>query len=928
MAGSVGPGQNEAMPADDAFVGRGRELAILAEELGRVRAGVPRLVWLSGEAGIGKTTLLRRFLAGVFDARVLWASGDEDEIDLPYGVLNQLVADLPAGAMKGWTSNGSGVSSGTDPLAVGSALLSALGSSRMSGPIVIVVDDAHWADERSAQALVFVLRRLRNDHVLALLSARPEASTAAMASWERALAQSQLSRRLPLGGLTADDLRQLAPTLDAIGLSPAASRRLYEHTGGHPLHVRALLAELPADALLEPTGVLPAPHSLSSLVLVRLAKLSEAAQTLVLAVAVLGSRCILTDAVAVADLADPVNALDEAVRAGLLVEGLPGHRRDVAFSHPLYRGAVYADLAPARRHALHLRAAAVLGGTAALTHRVAAAVGPDAALASELVTLAAGELQARSWRPATDHLLAAADLSTTAADRGQRLTGAVAAMLAGGDIARAVRYEPVVRSAPQSADRSLVLGQIAVFTGQFSTARGELTAALEEASDSGETGQQAVVSAYLGLACFVEGQTDRAVELATEAFDGNLDTDVAPIAGFVLVSGLATLGRQAEALALLDFFSARDASRPASAVQADTLRGLLALWSYSDEQAAAILGDVVRKMPPGIMLSGQIEALISLAEALYRLGDWDGAATHADLALSLAQDAGIVLGEGTTHAVASYLAAGRGSWDAAEALVEVAVRAAENLPWWASRAYAASARATLAQARGEYAAMRDALAPMNEPELVALLDGLGSLGWRALLVEALLGLGLTDEAAAALRELEEGGADGRSGWSTLEAARLRAWLTELVDDADSTRTAYEHAMVLAENLSVPLSRARLETAYGRFLLEQGERRPALDMLRAAHERLERLQAKPYLAVCDELLHDAGLRPSTVGDPLDLTVHELAVARLVAAGRTNSEAGLELFITSRTVAYHLTNIYAKAGISSRRELAERFPQLQT
>ena len=92
----------------------------------------------------------------------------------------------------------------------------------------------------------------------------------------------------------------------------------------------------------------------------------------------------------------------------------------------------------------------------------------------------------------------------------------------------------------------------------------------------------------------------------------------------------------------------------------------------------AILGDVIREIPPGTMLAGQIEPLIGLAEALYRLGDWDGATTHADLALSLAQDAGIVLGEGTTHAVASYVAAGRGSWETADALVVVAVQAAQR----------------------------------------------------------------------------------------------------------------------------------------------------------------------------------------------------------------------------------------------------------
>ena len=222
--------------------------------------------------------------------------------------------------------------------------------------------------------------------------------------------------------------------------------------------------------------------------------------------------------------------------------------------------------------------------------------------------------------------------------------------------------------------------------------------------------------------------------------------------------------------------------------------------------------------------------------------------------------------------------------------------------------------------------MLAALSPMQDEALVSLLDGLGSLGWRCLLTESLLGLGRLDEAAAALDDLEERVRAGAGSWARSEAARLRAWLTELGDDAEQACTEYERAMALTQDSLAPLSRARLETAYGRFLLARGERRTALDVLRAAHDRLERLRAKPFLAICDELLHSAGLRPPSRGDPLDLTSQELAVARLVAAGRTNSEAGLALFITSRTVAFHLTNIYAKAGITSRRELAERLPQL--
>ncbi len=635
------------MPTDDPFVGRADELALLNAEMQRVRSGEPRLVWLTGEAGIGKTSLVRRFVGGLSGVRVLWAGGDENETDLPYGVVNQLLSDLPA------SEPGSGLAAlrlDADPLAVGADLLSELGTLQTSGPVLVVIDDAQWADHRSAQALVFVARRLRSDQVMILLSSRSGAPDPRQL-WERALAQSQLTRRLPLGGLTAEDLRRLSSSVDGVLLSPAASRRLHEHTGGHPLYARALLEELPAEALMEASAALPAPHSMSFLVLVRLAKLSSPAQHLV-AAAVLGSRCALSDAVRVANVADPVAALDEAVRAGLLINGPPGHPRDVAFPHVLVRAAIYADLSPARRHALHRRAGEVLGGAPSLNHRVAAAVGPDAELADELDALAGQELTQLNWAAAAEHMLAAADLTATPEQKGHRLARAVAAMIADGDVARAARHEDSVRATPPSTARSRVLGQIALFTGRLRQRaaswrrRGSRAPRTEP-----DNPDQAAIAAYLGLLSMIEGDVEQAVELCLDALLAGPPAEVAPLARFALMLSLAAQGRQQELLGLID--AATDAGfLPASGFERRALQGMLALWSGQDRLAEPNLSAVLRDAPPGLLLQGRLMLQTGLAEALYRLGDWDGAASQAELAISLAEDAGIQLGLGMTYAVA------------------------------------------------------------------------------------------------------------------------------------------------------------------------------------------------------------------------------------------------------------------------------------
>jgi len=556
---------------------------------------------------------------------------------------------------------------------------------------------------------------------------------------------------------------------------------------------------------------------------------------------------------------------------------------------------------------------------------VAAAIGPDAELAGELDTLAEQELSQLNWAAAAEHMLAAADLAATAEQKGHRLARAVGAMIADGDVARAARLEDSVRATPPSTTRSRVLGQIALFTGRLSAARRELATARQSGGSGGaHNPDQAAIAAYLGLLSMIEGDVEQAVELCLDALLAGPPAEVTPLARFALMLSLATQGRQKELVGLLD--SATDAGfLPASGFERRALRGMLALWSGQERLAEANLSAVLRDAPPGLLLQGRLMLQTGLAEALYRLGDWDGAASQAELAISLAEDAGIQLGLGMTYAVAGYVSAGRGLWELAESQVAIASSSAEMLPWWGSRAYAAVARATLAQARGDYPAMHRALREFDDPAVRERVDGLGSPAWRALRTEALLGLGRLDAAEDQLRELQDRTRQA-PGWASLESVRLEAWLAELRQDAQAAQQAYEQGLKLAVELPSALSRARLETGYGRFLLAQGERRPALDLLRGAHEKLEGLRAAPFLAVCDSLLQTAGLRPASRGAPLDFTHQELAVARLVAAGRTNSEVGRELFITSRTVAFHLSNIYAKAGIASRRELAGRFPGL--
>ena len=187
------------MPTATGFVGRNDELGILAERFAAAAMGHPQIVHLEGEAGSGKSTLLARFLGSLSDVVLLRAGGDEDEMLLSYGVVDQLEPGTSRGPA-------------TDPMAVGAALLDLLDQLQSDGRVVVLaIDDLHWVDRPSSRAILFALRRLRADKVLTVVSARAGGVTDP--GWARFLGGDSRVTRIHLGGLSASDLTELASGL-------------------------------------------------------------------------------------------------------------------------------------------------------------------------------------------------------------------------------------------------------------------------------------------------------------------------------------------------------------------------------------------------------------------------------------------------------------------------------------------------------------------------------------------------------------------------------------------------------------------------------------------------------------------------------------------------------------------------------------------
>ncbi|MGH3855168.1 MAG: helix-turn-helix transcriptional regulator [Pseudonocardiaceae bacterium] len=902
-------------------MGRARELAWLGERATEARSGTPRLVVVEGEAGIGKTSLLRRFLSGLDGFTVLAASGDETETPLAYGVLTQLITATPTPVRSEFPLLSQTLVEDTAPFAVGAEFLALLGEVQSSGPVAVVVEDLHWADRASAEALAFTLRRLRNDSVLVLATARGGPAAPALDErWERLLRDDHWTTRLRVSGLAVTEIVALATALGLPRLPRASAQRLHAHTRGHPLHTQALLEELPPEALLHPDTRLPAPRSLAAVALSRLAGLPAPSRDLLAALAVLGSHASLGVAARLAGNLAPTLALEQATGAGFLDRAPSGMSIPITFRHPLLRAVIYDDLSPTRRRSLHAEAARLVAQRAAWPHRVAAAEHTDPALAAELDVAAAAEGDQHA--AAATYLLWASDLSATGHERERRLLAAVARML-DRDPPRALAMRRAVLACADSPLRSYVLGFLASLAGELATAHRLLTSALTAALDAGD--QHVVAAAAVRLATHhifgTHGQ-DAAAAARTALAAEPADPWLIQQARMYLALGVAlTEGADAGLAELADLPAAGVEVPPADAELLIT-RGVLHLYVGRFTAATDDLRTGIRRARDGARTILLHHAHLHLAQAQYQLGAWDDAVINAELGIELALDEERVWAYPMVHAVAALVPAGRGDTAAATTHLDLARQWSEQVSSPAGGLLIALAAAVLAQASEDHAGMLRALEPLAGAPRVGLMADAGAPWW-PLYLEALIGTGHLRDAATVLqdwaRRVEDGPAHLRTplGW-------LLGWLSEHQGAPEQARKHYERALAVTGTDASPLSLARLRMSYGRLLHTAGDRRGARTQLQEARHHLAALGAGPYLRRVDAELTAAGARPHrpASGDPLGLTGQERQVAHLIVRGMTNKQAAAQLYVSAKTIEYHLGHIYTKLGITSRSQLHHR------
>ncbi|MEC3978753.1 helix-turn-helix transcriptional regulator [Amycolatopsis sp. H20-H5] len=914
-----------SQPANrEGIVGRTAETGQLNASAEKAVAGSPQLVRVEGEAGIGKTYLVKHFLAGLDNFQVLVASGDPGESTLNYGLIDQLLSRVDRQLIRTFKLLDRSRPQTAIPFAIGTELLDLISTLQADRPLAIVVDDAQWTDRSSAQALGFELRRLWADQVLTVLIVRTPIVEDEPNVVDQYLSRPTIeSATIHLHGLTTQDIVALSAT-SATGsrLPLPAAARLRDHTGGNPLYVRALLAETTPRDLIATGKSLPVPQSLAAALGRILHQLPDPTRRLVEALAVLNTRCSLARVAQLASVDNPNEALAPALEVGI-VQWWPNEAANpVAMRHSLHRDAVYEALDPVRRAELHATAAHLVDSGTAWAHRVAAAQTTDGPLARKLELAAAEATGSGTHDVAARYLYWAAELSESRDDYEPRLLTACVQSLLTSLPGWAVSIQPEMRRCSDTPLRDCALGLTALLgTGELPVAEERLLRAA--AGTRVPDWITSTASGALAALHVWSGRDEEALRAASIALStGALHARMEDFVRMIRAVARSRLDGMSAGLAELDYLPALGSAVSREDVEGLACRGSLhVMLGHYGSGVDDLTNAIVHQRAGASTLFGPTPHSY-LAAAQHALGNWNDAAITVHQALSIQSTFEQPQTYTLTHMAATLVPAGRGDWQVASGHVTAARRWAVKIGTPQDVRYAAIAGAVLAQARGDHAEMANSLRPLlaTDQDTADSTHTWWLTWWRPLAVEALIGVGDLDAAEQQLLRLQNATRDTEHFEDTL--SRLQAALAREHGNLDDALAIYRRRLESGDQPVLPFARAMLEHEFGLLLSATGNRREAVRWLRRARDRYGLLSAHPFIRRVDHSLGISNVRQTKKRSARhlpDLTEREEQVCHLVCRELTNSEIAKELYVTSKTVEYHLSNVYAKLGIASRLEL---------
>ncbi len=908
------------------LLGREHESAAIERLLEDARSGRSRTLVIRGEAGIGKSVLLEYAIERAEEMRVLRARGIESEAELAFSGLLELsrpildrLEELPVRqALALRTAFALEPAKAVDRFAISAATLSLIGTAAEETPLLVAIDDAHWLDSASLEALVFTARRLEADQVAFIFAVR---------EGEGAFPAGGLEE-LVLKGLDADPAATLLTSASPARVTPRVAQRLYALTRGNPL----ALVELPralSPAQLAGTEPLEEPLQVGTRVervfARRAAALGERSRRALVVAAASNSDEIETTAKALTLLALDLAALDAAEAADLI--RLDQHR--LAFRHPLVRSAVYHSAAPSERRAAHAALAEALTERDAeqrAWHLAAAALGPDEQVAAALERAAAAALQRSGYAAAAAAYERAARLTAGGPERLRRVYQAADAAWLAGQTTRALQ---LLDEALDACQERRLRGGLLALRGHIEHHSGNQTTAYKLLAEAGsllETRARAEAVASLTDAfecCLWSLDLTRGLRVARRLHalarpDDRVEDFLASQAlGYALLSTHPA----EEGMPLLEH--ALELADTRELVQKmPRYLGWIAVpwWLDQTERGRRMASDIVDLARDQNAVGVLPEGLTFVAMYAMFQGRWSGAYAACSEAAILARELGQLVQLSHCLWRFAWIEAARGEEQACRAHVGELreLNEALDMAWNGFRANRAVALLDFSLGRFEAAIERleplvDALETRTrwpDPDEFVPAD----------LVEAYVRSGRRSEAAKAFKSLERFAEAAPRPWLLALADRCRGLLAP---DAEFV-PYFSDALIRHEEAENLFEQARTHLCFGERLRRAGQRKNARDHLRAALTVFEQLGAAPWERRTRSELRASGetLPRRDASGAAQLTPQELQIALQVAEGKTNREVGAALFLSPKTIEFHLSGVYRKLGVRSRAELVRR------
>jgi DNA-binding CsgD family transcriptional regulator len=888
------------------FFGRIQELSRIEQTLAAARLGTSGVLVLSGDAGIGKTTLLEQAVAAADGMLVLRARGVQQEADVPFAGLLSLLRPIlhhldalpapQARALRVALALDAGRE--RDRFAIGAATLGLLATAAETHPLLLVVDDAQWLDDASLAAVAFAARRLLADAAAVIVATRPGT-----------LDDGSLPT-LRLAGLDRGASRALLEHRAGRPLPPGAADLTYERTAGNPLALAELAGVAPDADVAGAPPALPIETSVERAFAARIRTLPDATRAaLALAAAeATGDMEALRRAAAALDL--DVDALDDA-------RGLVTVTDTIAFVHPLATSAAYRCAPPAERRAAHRALAGVVEDPDRRAwHLAAAATGPDAEAAAQLDAAGARARARSAYATASAAHERAARLSSADTTRRPRLLAAADAAWLAGQGERADRLLAAVGLADDDPEVAHQRGLAALRAGRVTEAYDLLVAA----ADRNPARAVALLSEATN-ACVYAARPAGMLAVAARAHEA-LDDDPDPPDRDVFLAQLA--------LGMAFIYNGRGEDGAALVRRAiETLEGSDALHDDPRLLATAALGPLwlrerseSRRLIARAIDAARAEGAVGALPFPLWLAARDAATSDRpaiararyEEAIRLARETGQAAALAAGLAGLACVQARQGDERAAREHAGEALALTSRLGLDFFRLWVLDALAELELGLGR---LEPALARLREKERLLAERGIADpdVSPAPELVEALIRSDRATEAAELLGPFEQHAGDKGQPWAMARAARARGIL-------DGDEDAFADALELHARTPDRFEEARTHLCRGEARRRARRRVDAREDLRRAFETFQDLGAAPWAERARAELEATGATarrrdPSTLDG---LTPRELQVALVLAEGATTREAAAQLFLSPKTVDYHLRHVYRKLGICDRAALA--------